>query len=79
VKSNGQALVEAYEYTAHSSVAHSYYLPVAKFHFELSPMQVGLNIFCLLPFSHVLHRLGMVRWVGITLCSSFSLFVCRFS
>ncbi|KAG7541318.1 Thioredoxin-like superfamily [Arabidopsis thaliana x Arabidopsis arenosa] len=40
VKSNGQALVEAYEYTAHSSVAHSYYLPVAKFHFELSPMQV---------------------------------------
>ncbi|CAN8326078.1 unnamed protein product [Cochlearia groenlandica] len=40
VKSNGQALIEEYEYTAHSSVAQSYYLPVAKFHFELSPMQV---------------------------------------
>ena len=37
-------MVEEYEYTAHSSVAHSYYLPVAKFHFELSPMQVGFNI-----------------------------------
>ncbi|CAH8336967.1 unnamed protein product [Eruca vesicaria subsp. sativa] len=40
LKSNGHAMVEEYEYTAHSSVAHSYYLPVAKFHFELSPMQV---------------------------------------
>ncbi|EOA16467.1 hypothetical protein CARUB_v10004621mg [Capsella rubella] len=40
VKSNGQVLIEEYEYTAHSSVAQSYYLPVAKFHFELSPMQV---------------------------------------
>ncbi|POO00433.1 DnaJ-like [Trema orientale] len=33
-------LVEEYEYTAHSSVAQSLYIPVAKFHFELSPMQV---------------------------------------
>ncbi|XP_010497552.1 PREDICTED: protein disulfide-isomerase 5-4-like, partial [Camelina sativa] len=39
VKSNGQVMIEEYEYTAHSSVAQSYYLPVAKFHFELSPMQ----------------------------------------
>lgn len=33
-------LVEEYEYTAHSSLAESVYIPVAKFHFELSPMQV---------------------------------------
>ncbi|XP_077221578.1 protein disulfide isomerase-like 5-4 [Tasmannia lanceolata] len=29
-----------YEYTAHSSLMQSTYIPVAKFHFELSPMQV---------------------------------------
>ncbi|KAJ7948470.1 protein disulfide-isomerase 5-4-like [Quillaja saponaria] len=33
-------LVEEYEYTAHSSLAQSLYIPVTKFHFELSPMQV---------------------------------------
>ncbi|KAF7833868.1 protein disulfide-isomerase 5-4 [Senna tora] len=33
-------LVEEYEYTAHSSLAQSLNIPVAKFHFELSPMQV---------------------------------------
>ncbi|XP_004487592.1 protein disulfide-isomerase 5-4 isoform X2 [Cicer arietinum] len=33
-------LVEEYEYTAHSSVSHSLHIPVAKFHLELSPMQV---------------------------------------
>lgn len=33
-------LVEEYEYTAHSSLVHSLTIPVAKFHFELSPMQV---------------------------------------
>ncbi|OVA11129.1 Thioredoxin-like fold [Macleaya cordata] len=33
-------LVEEYEYTAHSSLAQSTHIPVAKFHFELSPMQV---------------------------------------
>uniref|UniRef100_A0A2P2KUD2 Endoplasmic reticulum vesicle transporter C-terminal domain-containing protein n=1 Tax=Rhizophora mucronata TaxID=61149 RepID=A0A2P2KUD2_RHIMU len=33
-------LIEEYEYTAHSSLAKSVYIPVAKFHFELSPMQV---------------------------------------
>ncbi|PKI67664.1 hypothetical protein CRG98_011877 [Punica granatum] len=33
-------LVEEYEYTAHSSLAQSPQIPVAKFHFELSPMQV---------------------------------------
>ncbi|XP_057450492.1 protein disulfide-isomerase 5-3-like isoform X1 [Lotus japonicus] len=33
-------LVEEYEYTAHSSVAQSLHIPVAKFQLELSPMQV---------------------------------------
>ncbi|XP_031501169.1 protein disulfide isomerase-like 5-4 [Nymphaea colorata] len=33
-------LLEEYEYTAHSSLVHSHHIPVAKFHFELSPMQV---------------------------------------
>ncbi|KAF8409522.1 hypothetical protein HHK36_005599 [Tetracentron sinense] len=33
-------LVEEYEYTAHSSLVQSIHIPVAKFHFELSPMQV---------------------------------------
>ncbi|EPS61947.1 hypothetical protein M569_12845, partial [Genlisea aurea] len=32
--------VEEYEYTAHSSLVHSLDIPVAKFHFEPSPMQV---------------------------------------
>lgn len=36
-------LVEEYEYTAHSSLAQSLEIPVAKFHFELSPMQVNRN------------------------------------
>lgn len=35
-------LVEEYEYTAHSSVAHNLQIPVAKFHLELSPMQVSV-------------------------------------
>lgn len=34
-------LVEEYEYTAHSSLVQSIDIPVAKFHFELSPMQVS--------------------------------------
>ncbi|CAN0901066.1 Protein disulfide-isomerase 5-4 [Linum grandiflorum] len=33
-------IIEEYEYTAHSSLAQSVDIPVAKFHFELSPMQV---------------------------------------
>uniref|UniRef100_A0A6N2KA09 Endoplasmic reticulum vesicle transporter C-terminal domain-containing protein n=1 Tax=Salix viminalis TaxID=40686 RepID=A0A6N2KA09_SALVM len=33
-------LIEEYEYTAHSSLAQTVYMPTAKFHFELSPMQV---------------------------------------
>nr|CAD1819164.1 unnamed protein product [Ananas comosus var. bracteatus] len=33
-------LLEEYEYTAHSSLVHSLSVPVAKFHFEPSPMQV---------------------------------------
>nr|AFK46808.1 unknown [Lotus japonicus] len=40
VTRNGYKLIEDYEYTAHSSVAHSLDIPVAKFHLELSPMQV---------------------------------------
>lgn len=35
-------LLEEYEYTAHSSLVHSLYIPVAKFHFEPSPMQVSV-------------------------------------
>ncbi|PKA52611.1 Protein disulfide isomerase-like 5-4 [Apostasia shenzhenica] len=33
-------LFEEHEYTAHSSLVHSLSIPVAKFHFEPSPMQV---------------------------------------
>ena len=33
-------LIEEYEYTAHSNIAHSLHLPVVRFHLELSPMQV---------------------------------------
>uniref|UniRef100_A0A453BDN3 Thioredoxin domain-containing protein n=1 Tax=Aegilops tauschii subsp. strangulata TaxID=200361 RepID=A0A453BDN3_AEGTS len=33
-------VLEEYEYTAHSSLVHSFYVPVVKFHFEPSPMQV---------------------------------------
>ncbi|XP_017617349.1 protein disulfide-isomerase 5-3-like isoform X1 [Gossypium arboreum] len=38
--SHDHRIIEEYEYTAHSSLAQSVYIPVAKFHFELSPMQV---------------------------------------
>ncbi|XP_039028492.1 protein disulfide isomerase-like 5-4 [Hibiscus syriacus] len=38
--SRDQRIVEQYEYTAHSSLAQSLHIPVAKVHFELSPMQV---------------------------------------
>ncbi|KAE8673586.1 Protein disulfide isomerase-like 5-4 [Hibiscus syriacus] len=37
------SLLEDYEYTAHSSLSQSIDVPVAKFHFELSPMQVILQ------------------------------------
>lgn len=40
VMTKSYRLVEEYEYTAHSSLVHSIHIPVAKFHFELSPMQV---------------------------------------
>ncbi|KAL2523675.1 Protein disulfide-isomerase 5-3 [Abeliophyllum distichum] len=40
VMTRSYKLVEEYEYTAHSSLVHSLHVPVAKFHFELSPMQV---------------------------------------
>ncbi|XP_022879947.1 protein disulfide isomerase-like 5-4 isoform X2 [Olea europaea var. sylvestris] len=43
--------VEEYEYTAHSSLVHSLHVPVAKFHFELSPMQVLITENSK-PFSH---------------------------
>ncbi|CAI0436500.1 unnamed protein product [Linum tenue] len=38
--SRDHTIIEEYEYTAHSSLAESVDIPVAKFHFELSPMQV---------------------------------------
>ncbi|XVE50563.1 hypothetical protein DITRI_Ditri01bG0172700 [Diplodiscus trichospermus] len=38
--SHDHTLIEEYEYTAHSSLAQSLHIPVAKFHLELSPMQV---------------------------------------
>ncbi|XP_039061099.1 protein disulfide isomerase-like 5-4 isoform X2 [Hibiscus syriacus] len=38
--SREHTLIEEYEYTAHSSLAQTIYIPVVKFHFELSPMQV---------------------------------------
>ncbi|CAH2036370.1 unnamed protein product [Thlaspi arvense] len=37
------SLIDEYEYTAHSNVAHGYYYPVAKFKFQLSPMQVLIS------------------------------------
>ncbi|KAK6154408.1 hypothetical protein DH2020_008656 [Rehmannia glutinosa] len=40
VMTRSYKLVEEYEYTAHSSLVHSLHIPAAKFHFELSPMQV---------------------------------------
>ncbi|XP_042028810.1 protein disulfide isomerase-like 5-4 isoform X1 [Salvia splendens] len=40
VMTKSYRLVEEYEYTAHSSLIHSPQVPVAKFHFEPSPMQV---------------------------------------
>jgi hypothetical protein len=39
--SRGERLLEQYDYTAHSSMMQTAAVPVAKFHFELSPMQVG--------------------------------------
>lgn len=55
------SLIEEYEYTAHSSIAHSYHYPVAKFHFELSPMQV---------LYAVLHRLE----INISYCRATNLY-----
>ncbi|XP_051125680.1 protein disulfide isomerase-like 5-4 isoform X2 [Andrographis paniculata] len=40
VMTRSYTLVEEHEYTAHSSLVHSLDIPVAKFHFEPSPMQV---------------------------------------
>ncbi|KAM7492681.1 hypothetical protein LguiA_035602 [Lonicera macranthoides] len=40
VMTRSRKLVEEYEYTAHSSLVESHTIPAAKFHFELSPMQV---------------------------------------
>ncbi|KVH99074.1 hypothetical protein Ccrd_022642 [Cynara cardunculus var. scolymus] len=41
VMSSSHQLIEDYEYTAHSSLVHAHTIPVAKFHFEPSPMQVA--------------------------------------
>lgn len=46
-------LLEEYEYTAHSSLVQSVYIPVAKFHFELSPMQVKILLLSLLSYYYV--------------------------
>ncbi|KAK8630248.1 hypothetical protein V6N13_079051 [Hibiscus sabdariffa] len=43
IYSRESSLLEDYEYTAHSSLSQSIDVPVAKFHFELSPMQVTLQ------------------------------------
>ncbi|KAL6530948.1 Protein disulfide-isomerase 5-4 [Orobanche hederae] len=43
ISRKGYKLIEEYEYTAHSSVAHSVNIPVARFHLELSPMQVVIT------------------------------------
>ncbi|XP_024976729.1 protein disulfide isomerase-like 5-4 [Cynara cardunculus var. scolymus] len=40
VMSSSHQLIEDYEYTAHSSLVHAHTIPVAKFHFEPSPMQI---------------------------------------
>ncbi|KAH6786418.1 PDI-like 5-4 [Perilla frutescens var. hirtella] len=40
VMTGSHKLVEEYEYTAHNSLVHSLEIPVAKFHYEPSPMQV---------------------------------------
>ncbi|PWA82741.1 Endoplasmic reticulum vesicle transporter, C-terminal [Artemisia annua] len=40
VMSSFYQLIEDYEYTAHSSLVHALTIPVAKFHFEPSPMQI---------------------------------------
>ncbi|XP_072987814.1 protein disulfide isomerase-like 5-4 [Typha latifolia] len=41
--SREHTLLEEYEYTAHSSLVHSLHVPVAKFHFVPSPMQVLIS------------------------------------
>ncbi|KAL7598844.1 hypothetical protein Lser_V15G21017 [Lactuca serriola] len=38
--SSSHQLIEDFEYTAHSSLVHALTIPVAKFHFEPSPMQI---------------------------------------
>lgn len=40
VTTSSYKLLEEYEYTSHSSLIHSFDIPVAKFHYEFSPMQI---------------------------------------
>lgn len=40
VMTRAYKIVEDYEYTAHSSLVNSPAVPAAKFHLELSPLQV---------------------------------------
>ncbi|XP_076905495.1 protein disulfide isomerase-like 5-4 [Bidens hawaiensis] len=40
VMSSSHQLIEDYEYTAHSSLVNAVTIPVAKFHYEPSPMQI---------------------------------------
>ncbi|KAJ0578705.1 hypothetical protein HanIR_Chr05g0250891 [Helianthus annuus] len=42
VMSSSYQLIEDYDYTVHSSLVNAVTIPVAKFHFEPSPMQVDI-------------------------------------
>ncbi|KAH9624216.1 hypothetical protein KSS87_014212 [Heliosperma pusillum] len=66
--SSGHTLVEEHEYTAHSSLVHSPDIPVAKFHFELSPMQV-LVMENPRSFSHFITNVCAIIGGVFTVCS----------
>ncbi|TKY48970.1 disulfide-isomerase 5-4 [Spatholobus suberectus] len=63
-------LVEEYEYTAHSSVAQSLHIPVAKFHLELSPMQVLITE-NQKSFSHFITNVCAIIGGVFTVCISY--------
>ena len=75
VMTRSYKIVEEYEYTAHSSLAHSLNIPVAKFHFELSPMQVCAgNPFLTILFS-VHSTIGSCSWCCLLCLSNLIFFV----
>ena len=61
-------LLEEYEYTAHSSLVHSLDIPVAKFHFEPSAMQVGI-----IKHSHFVLELIYSFWSLVIVISGLSI------